>query len=400
MKNKIKICRIVSVPFFFRNHLVSSLIAAIKQGYELHIVCSPGPDIRALSKITGLIIHEIEIRRDISLIDDIKSLIAIYKLFRKHHFLIIHSTTPKAGLLNAIAGFLAGIPIRFHTFTGQLWFYRTGFSQKVLKLCDWLIVKLNTRCYADSFSQKEFLVSEKIGTSSNIQVIGKGSLAGVNSEVYDPEKFNKKIKDTIRKELSIPSDATIINFTGRINLDKGFREYIKAFNGLYKLNKSIYWIIIGPYDKGKLALPQKMIDTLNRHPNIRLLGYCPSPVKYYAVSDIFCIPSYREGFGNVVIEAGIMGVPSVATNIVGLKDSVADGYTGILVPVKEAKLLQAALNRIIGDKNLRQRLGENAKMRAHANFEQDTINRLILKEYETFLNPLFRKEAAYQKNQP
>ena len=371
-----KICRVATVPFFLYNHLRGQIAATVEAGHEVVLISGGGEEAEWLKAIPGIRFHEIEIPRKISPFRDLSALWQLYLFFRKEQFDIVHSTTPKAGMLCSIAAHFAKVPLRLHTFTGQAWMELGGMIRLIAKAGDWLTARLNTLCYADSPSQMDFIVSEGIASKEKIRVLGSGSLAGVDLSRFDAGKWAGS-KEATRKNLGIPEGNRIISFIGRITKDKGIGELLDAFEKIR--NPGCTLLLIGPGEAkdGSFIGPERGDD-----PEIRFIGYSPEPERYLAVTDIFCLPSYREGFGNVVIEAAAMGIPSVGTDITGLRDAIVDGYTGLLVPPKDAVALAKALELLLKDDGMRKRMGHEAQIRVRREFSAEKVNRAVLEEYE------------------
>lgn len=378
-----RICRVATIPFLFLHHLDSQIAATAAAGHEVHLVSSPSSgfrdSIRYELRLGGVRFHAIEIPRKVSPLSDLRALIALYRLFRREGFDLVHSVTSKAGFLCAIAAMAAGVPIRLHTFIGQPWAELSGPIRWISKACDWLIVRLNTQCYADSDSQRVFLAAEGIADIGHIKTLGAGSIAGVDLSRFDAGRFDRGM---IRVELAIPRDALAIVFLGRINRDKGIVELVTAFELLSRRGfDNIFLLVVGPFEADDHDLPEATKESLEHNPNIRIVGYTDIPEKYFAAADLFCLPSYREGFGSVVIEAAAMGVPAVATRVVGLVDAVVDDCTGLIVPSKDPDALADALARLLGDSQLRRKLGAAAQERARALFDSTAVNCMVLDEY-------------------
>ncbi|GAB4507060.1 MAG: glycosyltransferase family 4 protein [Sulfuricaulis sp.] len=356
-------------------------MATSAAGHEVTVVSSPEPNLEQLGKQLGVRIHPVYIPRELSPLSDLRSLVALYRYFLKERFDIVHSTTPKAGLLSAIAAFLARVPMRLHTFTGQPWIHLTGPMRWLAKLGDRVIVHLNTRCYADSRSQAAYLMTQNIAGSGKIAVLGEGSLGGVDLAQFNPESWVGRQAD-IRKEIGIPPNAHVITYIGRLTKDKGISELVSSFSQLLHRGMDVYLLLIGPFEPERDPLPKEVHRQIRQETRIKIIGYSTEPERYLSISTVFCLPSYREGFGNVVIEAAAMGIPAVATRIVGLVDSVVDGETGILVPSRDVRALSEALFKILSDDSTRMRLGNAAQVRARNFYNSDAVNRTLLEEYE------------------
>jgi glycosyltransferase involved in cell wall biosynthesis len=334
---------------------------------------------------SGLEYHCIDIPRSIQPMKDVMALIRLFKFFQKNTFDIVHSTTPKAGLLSALAGKMAGVPIRLHTWTGQQWVTMKGPKRFISRIADRLIGVLNTRCYADSHSQMRFLVQEGIVDKNKIAVIGENSLSGVDLKRFDPPKWSPEKKQKIRHELSISATSKVIIFVGRIAKDKGIQELIGAFETLLSRGYELDLVLVGPLDQERGGDATVSAAELRKYARVHLTGYTASPEYYLSIADIFCLPSYREGFGTVVIEAAAMGLPAVGTNINGLVDAIVDGETGILVPPRDESALMTAMQRLLDEPELLMKMGQNARRRCVQNFSSEIINRALAMEYERLL---------------
>jgi glycosyltransferase involved in cell wall biosynthesis len=379
-----RICRVTTVPFVLHNHLRSQIEATVAAGHEVHLVSSessgfPG-EIGDDRRIPGAHFHPIPIAREMHLGADLRSLVALYRFLRRTKCEVLHSVTSKAGLLCAVAGFAARVPIRLHTFAGQPWAGRRGPGRWLSKACDWLIVRMNTRCYADSESQRDYLISEKVADGRHIKTLGAGSIAGVDLERFAAGRF---AKDQLKAELLIPLESPVIVFAGRLSREKGVVELLAAFERLSHLRRPPpYLLLIGPSESGAQAVPGASDADLARVSNVRAVGYAAAPEKYFAVADVLCLPSYREGFGSVVIEAAAMGVPAVVTRVVGLVDAVVEDVTGLFVSPRDVEALARALGRLLDDPALRQKMGTAARDRARRQFDSLLVNGLVINEYE------------------
>ncbi|EGN74605.1 glycosyltransferase [Idiomarina sp. A28L] len=381
----VKIARVSTVAFFIDTQLHSQISMTIQSGAKVSIIASDP----ALNRpIEGSDYFSIDIRREISPFADLLALIKLWKLFREQKFDIVHSTTPKAGLLSVLAGKFAGVPIRIHSYTGQPWVTLNGIKRTLAKLGDRVIGFLTTACYADSESQKAFLVSEKLVSADKLSVIGKGSLAGVDIKRFNQGRFSKSERDSIKESFGISQDSTVLLFVGRIVKDKGVLELIEAFKNLIarSSNTNLYLLMVGPKELLNDELGIEENSDISQ--KIIFTGYTDFPEQYMAVSDVLCIPSYREGFGTVVIEAAAMGITTIGSNIYGLSDAIVDGETGVLVKPKNVQDLTQAIDKIVRETDLRKQLGNNAQARVLNNFSNEVINRLVIEEYSVLLSRL------------
>ncbi len=380
-----RIVRLATVPFFLLHHLRSQIEALATAGHEVMLIASPIDGADALERIAGVRFAPIDIPRGIAPLRDLVALVSMYRLFRSFRPDVVHSTTPKAGLLCALAAFLARVRVRLHTFTGQPWLELSGPIRWFSMASDWLIARLNTHCYADSPSQRDFLIAQGLCRAGNISVLESGSLAGVDLARFDSASLaGSALK--CREMLAIPLTARVVLFVGRVTRDKGVLELAEAFSRIKAADSEAYLVVVGPTEPQRDPLPPALLQALQSDDRIRMTGYDPEPEKYLALADLLCLPSYREGFGNVVIEAGALGVPTVGTNINGLRDAVVDGVTGLLVPPKNAAALAGALASLLKNERKRKQMGNAARERARNLFDSRVVNARVLEEYQRLLN--------------
>jgi len=377
----LKICRTATVPYFMVFQLKSQAEYLKDLGMQVVLVSSQGPEWSQIRVEPGLSVEMIQIPRSLSLWPDFVALTRLILFFATHRFDIVHSTTPKAGLLTAIAAFVTCIPVRLHTFTGQPWVMLQGMMRWGSRFADKLIGLLDTKCYADSGSQAEFLIAEGIVPAGKIAVIEKGSLAGVDTGRFDPDRWTSSRKREIRESLGISGASRVLIFLGRISPDKGVFELIAAFRELLWLDYDVDLLLVGPYDEDCGGLSSFDLDMNEQSLRIHYAGYTACPEQYLAVADIFCLPSYREGFGTVVIEAAAMGLPTVGTKIYGLTDAVVDGETGLLVPPRDPHALFLALKRLLDDPEMLRAMGAAARERCLAHFDARIVNANVAREY-------------------
>jgi glycosyltransferase involved in cell wall biosynthesis len=315
--------------------------------------------------------------RKMSLFQDLLALIRLWQLFRRERFDIVHSVGPKAGLIAMLAAVLVGVPLRFHTFTGQVWANRSGFFKKFLQFIDKVIIACTSQVLADSPSQRRFLINHGIVNEAMIRVLGDGSISGV-----DVERFcrNDDIRQTVRAQHRIPHDALVLLFVGRLAVDKGLQDLSSAFAAQAFVFPQIHLMIIGPDEDG---LDAEFAALARRYPGrVHRVGFTSRPEDFMSASDIFCLPSYREGFGNVIIEAAAAGIPTIASRIYGITDAVEEGVTGLLYEAGSVEQLGLAISLLTSDMTLRFSMGKAAKVRAISRFSQERIVREWIAFYQ------------------
>ena len=368
------------MPYFVITQLRAQLKAISDSGFEVYVITSQDESSLILDNYDFISYQMISIPRKIEFLKDLVAVFRLFWAFSTQKYQIVHSTTPKAGLLCAIAGFCANVPIRLHTYTGQPWATATGVKRRLFILADQIIALLNTQCYADSQSQKSYLLENSIGSPTGISVIGPGSVAGVDQHRFSLEALSP-YKEKIKTSLKIPQEAFVILFVGRITKDKGIVELFEAFERLSDVAGAIFLVLVGPIEEDCVEVVQEALSG-KCATQIRMAGFTDTPEHYMAAADLLCLPSYREGFGTVVIESAMLGLPTVASEIYGLQDSVLDGETGILVPKANADELFLALKKLFLDSEFRLKLGQQARKRAQQEFSSETINQLVINEYQ------------------
>ncbi|NOX33762.1 MAG: glycosyltransferase family 4 protein [Deltaproteobacteria bacterium] len=373
MNTNNKICIVVATPLTIHAFLRDQ-IQTLSHYFEITIVANFLENHEYKINLENVKLVNIPLVRPISPVKDLLALFRLYIFFQKEHFCLVHSITPKAGLIGMAAAFFAHIPIRIHTYTGQVWVTRKGISRWVLKFIDRIIGFATTHTYADSLSQRDFIVKNKIVPSNKIKVLADGSISGVDLIRFRPDAL---IRQHTREMIRLTIDSVVILFLGRMNPDKGIIDLITAFRKISYDN--IHLVMVGPDECGiQDQLPRL---TGQGSQQIHFLDYTSEPEKLMAAADIFCLPSYREGFGSVVIEAAACGLPSVVSQIYGLTDAVIHGSTGLLYPPGDINRLVCALQKLVDNPVLRRQMGMAARTMVENLFSQDRLTQAVLAEY-------------------
>jgi len=377
--SKEKIAIVSAVPetilAFMSKHL-----QVLSGEYSTFAICSNAGNIPVERLIPDVAYIDIPIEREISPLKDIFSLYKLIKLFRQHQFTLVQSITPKAGLLTMLSAWICRVPIRIHVFTGQAWVTRSGFSRWYLKSFDRLIAMLATSLLADSPSQKQFLVDEGIASVLNIQVLADGSICGVDASRFKP---NSEVKKNIRAQLGIPEEATVALFMGRLKRDKGVLDLAGAFGGLDSSFNGLYLVFVGQDEDG-LGEQILHLVALGRN-QVRFVGHVNNPEDFIAAADFLCLPSYREGFGLVTIEAAAVGIPTLASCIYGITDAIVDGVTGILHEPGDLAGIAEGLRTMAAIPQTRISMGDAAQKRALELFSTSRIVNAQLSYYKSLI---------------
>lgn len=368
---KLKVVRVVTASYVVPWHLANTL-KRMPADFVVYVV---GQD-ASMHRDTYPSVHwiDLELERKASPWADLKAFFALCRIFASVRPDIVHSIMPKAGLLAALAGFLCRVPVRMHTFTGQVWATRRGVVRWLYREVDRLIVGLNTLCMTDSPSQSEFLARQGISSSGRpLPVLSHGSLSGVDTARFHPDA---QVRARVRAGLGIPAGAVVFLYLGRLNHDKGILDLAAAFATLRDGNAHL--VLAGP-DEG--VLPEALACMADCRDRVHVTGFVQQPEVMFMAADVFCLPSYREGFGSVVIEAAACGIPTIGTRIPGLVDAIEDGVTGVLYPPGDVQALAACMERMMQAPERSREMGERARRRAEQLFSADVLYQALRAKY-------------------
>ena len=339
-----------------------------REGYEVVAISSPGCKLDEISKREGVKTIAVPMERHISPIKDIKSLIKLIRVFRREKPDMVHSITPKAGLLSMIAGWLCRVPIRLHTFTGLVFPTATGLKQKILILTDKITCACATHIVPEGDGVRNDLITYKI-TKKPLKVLGHGNVRGIDLERYDPALFtNPK-----------PAAFTFV-FIGRLVRDKGINELVAAFARLHVKHPATHLVLVGGEEHELDPLDTATLAEIERNSAIEAVGQQADVRPWLAGAHALVFPSYREGFPNVVIEAGAMGLPSIVTDINGSREIVIEGQNGVIVKPRDQEALLQAMERFVKNPDEVEKMGRNARPLIASRYEQNFV-RQCLKDY-------------------
>lgn len=370
MQNKkLKVVRVVTASYVVPWHLDNTL-KRVGPDFE---VCVVGQDVsRYQADYPNIQWFDIQLHRKISPLDDLISFFQLLFFFKRYKPDIVHSIMPKAGLFSAIAGLLCRVPIRIHTFTGQVWVANRSKSKWLFYLFDWLINSINTLCLTDSPSQSRFLFDYGIKHADKpLPVLAYGSLSGVNLNRFDPALMQAASKQ-LAHQLGIGKDSFVFAFIARKTREKGAIDIIHAFAQLIQQYPKCLLLYAGPDESnGELdALKQNSPDLFR---NVLSIGQVEHHEHYLALTDVLCLPSYREGFGTIVIDAAALGKPTIGSNIVGLVDAIENNKTGVLFPAGNVDALADAMRSFLMNPSQLKSMGLAARQRVEQCFSADRL---------------------------
>lgn len=339
----IKLIRTSTVPGSL-NTFCRGLLRELQEneGYEVVAVSSPGEQLDEVSRREGVKAVAVPMERHISPLKDLKSLLGLIRVFRREKPMMVHSITPKAGLLSMMAAWVCRVPVRLHTFTGLVFPTATGLTQKILILTDRLTCACATHIVPEGEGVKNDLINYRI-TKKPLKVLGHGNVRGIDLDHYNPGLPEVQVEAS---KLRKPGIFTFI-FVGRLVRDKGINELVEAFERLNKVFPATRLILVGRQEPELDPLKSETIAKIDNDTNIKAVGQQSDVRPWLAASDALVFPSYREGFPNVVIEAGAMGLPSIVTDINGSREIIIEGKNGTIIPPRDAEALYHAMKYIV-----------------------------------------------------
>lgn len=375
-----KIIRLSTVPLSL-NVLLKGQLKFLNSYYNVLGVSGKGLNLDEVAKREGITVHSIEMQRKIAPLKDLVSLVRLYFYFRKERPFIVHSITPKAGLLSMIAGKLAGVPIRIHTFTGLIFPSKSGFFQKILIVMDRLLCLCATNVYPEGQGVSEDLVKYRI-TKKPLKVIGNGNVNGIDTEYFDPGLYTLEDKIKLRKKIGVFENDFVFIFVGRLVKDKGINELVTAFLKLEVNFKEVKLVLVGPFENDLDPLNTETISAIEESDAIVTVGFQQDVRPYFAMADTLVFPSYREGFPNVVMQAGAMELPSIVTDINGSNEIITENENGMIIPVKDVDAIYNSMKKIVTNTEYRNKLAHNARFNIVSKYEQQLVWNALLEEYK------------------
>lgn len=351
--------------------------------FEIVGISSQGKELKDVEVDESIRVVPINMSRKITPLSDLKSLFQFYRLCKIEKPQIVHSHTPKAGIVGMLAAKLAGVPIRLHTVAGLPLMESAGVKRKILDLVEKLTYSAATKVYPNSKGLYDFILQNKYTSANKLLVIANGSSNGINTSYFTSEFITEERKSLLKRDLKINDNDFIFVFVGRLVGDKGINELIEAFSQLTIYNAKL--LLVGPLESELDALQIETLKEIEINPNIISVGFQKDVRPYFAISDCLVFPSYREGFPNVVMQAGAMGLPSIVSNINGCNEIIIEGENGTIIPVKDSEAIKSAMLKMIEDKEFYFKLKENSRSMIQSRYEQSVVWDALLQEYETLL---------------
>ena len=378
-----KVFRISTVPSSL-NVLLKGQLKYLDQYFDITAISGQGSDLKEVNQREGVKTYAVEMQRQISPVKDLISLAKLYFYFKKEKPDLIHSITPKAGLLSMIAGRLAGVPIRIHTFTGLVFPYKKGLMQKVLITMDRLLCYCATNIYPEGEGVKKDLEKYRI-TKKALKIIANGNVNGIDLEYFNPNVFSQDKRADFKKKLKINENDFVFLFVGRLVKDKGINELTEAFVKLNSKFPKTKLLLVGPFEEDLDPLLPETRNKIENNANIISVGFQKDVRPFFVISDVFVFPSHREGFPNVLLQAGAMDLFSIVTDISGNNEIIKNEINGQIISVNDKDELYSALEIILQRKG-EGLLGNDSRLLIAKDYEQSFVWECVKNEYYSLID--------------
>lgn len=377
--------RVTTVPISLKNLIVGQLPFMKERGFEPVMISADGPEREDVIREQGCSHIILDLTRKITPLRDLKALWQFYKLCRKYRPAIVHSHTPKAGIIAMLGAKLAGVPIRLHTVAGLYLIETSGLRRKILEFVEVLTYACATRVYPNSSNLKEILINTLYNQPDKLKVIGNGSSNGIDTSFFSRSHVNKEQLQVLRQHLGISSENFVYVFVGRLVKDKGMQELVSAFVKLNEEHPQTKLLLVGPLEQELDPISEETLQEIEDNSAIVTVGYQKDVRPYLAISHALVFPSYREGFPNVPMQAACLDLPSIVTNINGCNEIIVDGENGLIIPPKNTAELYSAMEKMLTDQPLYAHLSHNARKMIIERYEQTYFWSLLLMEYQQLL---------------
>ncbi len=380
---KKKIIRITTVPGSLRD-LLKGQIKFMSEFFEMIAISSTGgagATLEDYELAEGIKTIPVEMTRQITPFKDLRAVYKLYKIFKTENPFIVHTHTPKAGTLGMLAAKLANVPNRLHTIAGLPLVESTGLKRVLLNIVEKTTYTCATKIYPNSQGLNTIILEHKFTKKEKLKVIANGSSNGIDIAYFSPVHFTEIFKNALKNKLNINENDYVFVFMGRLVKDKGINELISAFNKLSTSQSNIKLLLVGTYEKDLDPLLPETINIIKTHPNIIVTGWVSDVRPYFAISDVLAFPSYREGFPNVVMQAGAMELPSIVTNINGCNEIIEHEKQGLLIPIKNDIAIYDAMNYALTHKESVSKMGIASRINIVSKFERQKIWDALLEEY-------------------
>jgi len=381
MEDKKTLVRITTVPISLEK-LLAGQLRYMSQFYRVIAVSSEKDNLERLGEKEKVTTFHVHLTRKITPIADFKALLRLYFYFRKTKPAIVHTHTPKAGTIGMLAAKLAGVKIRLHTVAGLPLLEETGTKRKILNAVEKLTYACATKVYPNSVGLKDIIIQSRFCRPDKLKVIANGSSNGIDTEYFSRKHFSEDTLSQLQKQLGIQSEDFVFVFVGRLVKDKGINELIQAFCQLPQEQHPVKLLLVGDYESDLDPLQPNTLAQITSNPNIISTGFQSDVRPYFCLSHVLVFPTYREGFPNVVLQAGALDLPGIVTNINGCNEIVVSGKNGLIIPVKEENAIFEAMQFFIHHPQETIAMKKNAREMIETRYKQAVVWEAIRQEYQ------------------
>ena len=376
-----KLIRITTVPISLEK-LLENQARFFKTFYSVTLVSSQKEQLQRLAKEQGVNHFSLEMTRKITPLHDLRCLLQLIRFLRKDKPHIVHTHTPKAGIVGMLAAFIAGVPLRMHTVAGLPLMEAKGLKKSILYVVERLTYRCATHVYPNARGLMDFIQEKKLAGKTPLKCIGNGSSNGIDLTYFNPERVSKEQEMSFREKWNISKDDFVFLFIGRLVGDKGVNELVAAFEQLANKIPNAKLLMVGPQEPTLDPLKQVTIASIEKNPKIVSTAYQQDVRPFLKIAQVFVFPSYREGFPNVVLQAGAMGIPCIVSDINGCNEIIENEVNGLIVPPKSIQPLSEKMYSLYKDPKKRATFIDRTIERIATDFERTHYWKLLLEEYK------------------
>jgi glycosyltransferase involved in cell wall biosynthesis len=380
-----KLIRVTTVPLALRTLLAGQMRYMREHGFEVIMVSADGPERKEVINNEKCEHHIINMTRAITPFRDIVSLWKLYKLFKKQKPDIVHSHTPKAGLLAMMAAKMAGVPVRIHTVAGLRFVTTGGFKRKLLVKTEKWAYRSAHYVWPNSFSLKQYAEENRLCKKDKLLVVANGSTNGIDLSRFNRGALKAEHLKEIKRKIRHDPAFFYFLFTGRLVKDKGIEELVQAFDRLYIINNKVRLVLAGLLENDLDPVGPATLQKMQTHPAIIQTGWDNQTEYYFALANVFIFPSHREGFPNVLLQAGAMGCPVICSDIPGSQDIIRHEQTGLLFPVSDTDAVFDTMQRALSEQDKMRQWANNLEIKVRSEFSQIFVHQKIEEQYRLYL---------------
>ena len=381
-----KLVRITTVPMALRYLLPGQMHFMSQNGFDVLMISADGKELPEVIRQEQCRHMIVPMTRQITVFRDLQCLIQLIRIFRKEKPDIVHTHTPKAGLLGMLAARVSGVKVRIHTVAGLPLMVEKGIKYQLLKFIEKLTCMSASQVWPNSNSLKEYMLEKKLCNPAKLHIIGKGSTNGINGNRFNSQVLDEKIIHAVKEQLQYSTQYKYLLCIGRLVADKGIVELVNVFVQLQRTDPALKLVLVGGYEPTLDPLPGKTMQEIEKNSGIIHIPWTDHVEYYMYLAHYFVFPSHREGFPNVLLQAGAMGLPVICSHITGNIDIITNNETGLIFGSgNEQQLLKMLQYAILHPQHLKS-MAEKLQQEIKENYRQENIWQNILAAYKTLVN--------------